>query len=349
MQLKEGAVKMHESIAQKLKEKEYDFLRTTEGLGANIAILTTGGSYAYGTNVPTSDVDIRGVALNTRKEILTMKYREKPYEDRSTDTVIYTFKHIIPLLSNANPNVLEILGTKEDHLFIINKQGRLLRENVDLFLSRKVFYSFGGYAASQLRRLQNALARDNYPQTKKEEHIVNSLLSQMTSFAEKYTSFSNNSIVLYIDESNKKGFETEIFMDISLNHYPLRDFKNIYSEMSNVIKDYDKLNHRNKKKDDINLNKHAMHLIRLLIMGTEILEGKGVNTYRENDREILLKIRNGDYITEKNGIKDYSIIFDMVDECEKKFKYAAENTSLPDKPDYNAIDELTKEINLSVL
>ena len=340
---------MYESIAQKLKRKEYDFLKTTEGLGENITLLTVGGSYAYGTNVPTSDIDIRGIALNTRKEILTMKYREKPYENRNPDTVIYTLKQITSLLANANPNVLETLGTKEDHLFIINRQGRMLRENVNLFLSKKVFHSFGGYATAQLRRLQNALARDNYPQAKKEEHILNSLLNQMAGFADRYEDFPDGSIKLYIDKSKKEDYEAEIFMDISLKHYPLRDFKNIYSEMSGVIRDYDALNHRNKKKDDADLNKHAMHLIRLLIMGTEILEGKGVNTYRENDREFLLKIRNGDYVREKNGVKDYSLIFEMVDEYENKFKYAAENTSLPDKPDYDAIDELVTEINMSVL
>lgn len=340
---------MRESIMKKLKSKEYDFLRTTKGLGENIAILTVGGSYAYGTNVQTSDVDIRGITLHNQREILAMKYREKPYEDKKTDTVIYTLKHIVPLLSGANPNVLEILGTKEDHLFYINEQGRLLRENVDLFLSKRVFNSFGGYATAQLRRLQNALARDSYPQAQKEKHILGSLLNQMDSFADKYEKFESGSIELYIDKSNKEDYETEVFMDISLNHYPLRDFKNIYSEMSNIVKSYEKLNNRNKKKDDKSLNKHAMHLIRLLIMGTEILEGKGVNTYREKDREFLLKIRNGDYVTVKNGVKDYSLFFEIVNEYEKKFRYAAKNTSLPEKPDHEKIDALVEAINLSIL
>jgi len=38
-----------------------------------------------------------------------------------------------------------------------------------------------------------------------------------------------------------------------------------------------------------------MHLIRLLITGTEVLEGKGINTYREKEREFLLDIRKGKY------------------------------------------------------
>ena len=86
--------------------------------------------------------------------------------------------------------------------------------------------------------------------------------------------------------------------------------------MSNVVKDYGKLNHRNKKKDDLHLNKHAMHLVRLLIMGIEILEGKGINTYREKDREQLLEIRNGKYQKEDGSF--YKEFFDMVDCLEKK-------------------------------
>ena len=37
-------------IKDKLKSKEYDFLRTDKNLGNNIIILTLGGSHAYGTN-----------------------------------------------------------------------------------------------------------------------------------------------------------------------------------------------------------------------------------------------------------------------------------------------------------
>ena len=59
-----------EEIKKKLNNQEYDFLRTDEHLGENIILLGLGGSYAYGTNIESSDVDCRGVALNSKKEIL---------------------------------------------------------------------------------------------------------------------------------------------------------------------------------------------------------------------------------------------------------------------------------------
>jgi len=320
-----------QQLKDKINSEEYEFLRTDPHLGNNILILTTAGSIAYGTNVDTSDVDIRGVTLESKQDIMGLSSFEQ-FEDRTTDTVIYGLKKFIGLCLNCNPNVLEILGTAPEHLLVITKEGQLLRDNVDLFLSQKAIHSFGNYATAQLRRLQNALARDNYPQVEKEQHILNSILGQMDHLKRIYKTFTNSEINLYIDKSDKKDMDSEIFIDINLKHYPLRDFKNIYSDMNNIIKDYSKLNHRNSKKDELHLNKHAMHLIRLLVTGTEILEGKGVNTYREKERKLFLDIRSGKY--------SYSEIFEMVDVYEKQFKQAALNTSLPVEPDYRRVEEL---------
>jgi predicted nucleotidyltransferase len=328
-------------IKEKLASNEYDFLRTHKSLGNNIILLTTGGSHAYGTDTPTSDLDIRGITLNSAEEILTMEYNDKPIEDRPTDTVVYFLKQIINLLLSCNPNTIEILGTKPEHLFICTEEGRLLRENVNLFLSKRAIASFGGYAIAQLRRLQNALARDSYPQREKEQHILNSIHKQLLTMPDRYKEITNGQLKLYLEPSLKDGFEEEIFMDITLNHYPLRDFKNIYSEMNNVLRDYDKLNHRNSKKDELHLNKHAMHLIRLLIMGTEILQGKGVRTYREKEIPFFMGIRKGKY--------SYEVIFDLVDKFDAEFKYASENTVLPDEPDYKKVKDLVIEINKKVI
>ncbi|MEW9093752.1 MAG: nucleotidyltransferase domain-containing protein [Clostridiaceae bacterium] len=334
-----------QDMENRINSIQYNFLREDIRLGKNVILLTTGGSYAYGTNINTqdhiSDFDLRGVRLNSKKEILTMNCDDKPFERHDLDVVIYPLKQIVTLLTNANPNTIELLGTKDEHLFICTEEGKMLRDNSNLFLSKRAYASFGGYATQQLRRLQNALARDSYPQPEKEKHILGSINKQIMTFTDRYKTICANELQLYIDKSNKEQYEEEIFIDINLKKFPLRDLKNMYAEMSQVVNDYDKLNHRNSKKDELHLLKHSMHLIRLLKMGTEILEGKGINTYREHDRDLLLDIRSGKY--------SYEQIFEMVDKLELDFKYATDNTCLPDKPNMSKINDLVMEINKKVI
>ncbi|MDY3828769.1 MAG: nucleotidyltransferase domain-containing protein [Clostridium sp.] len=329
-----------EEIKSKLETFEYDFLRRDENLGKNIILLTLGGSYAYGTNTDSSDLDVRGIAVERVSNIIGLTSFQQ-FEDKETDTVIYGLKKIIKLLLNCNPNTIEMLGTKDEHVFVCNKYGKELRNNIDIFLSKKAIQSFGGYASQQLRRLQNSLVRDNYPSYEKEEHILNSINNQIATMNDRYQFFDDNNLKLYVDTSKRDSMIEEIYMDINFKHYPLRDFKNIYSEMSNVVRSYDKLTHRNNKKDSAHMYKHAMHLIRLLNMGTEILEGKGVNTYREADHEILMDIRNGYY--------SYEEIFEMVDKYVQQFDYASKNTVLNDNPDIEATNQLLIDIYKDVI
>lgn len=88
-----------------LNQREYNFLKEDNRFtNKRLALLTYGGSHAYGTNNKDSDIDLRGIYLPTKQEILSMTYEEKPFTDKITDTVIYPLKQIVELLCNCNPN-----------------------------------------------------------------------------------------------------------------------------------------------------------------------------------------------------------------------------------------------------
>ncbi|MDE6519036.1 MAG: nucleotidyltransferase domain-containing protein [Ruminococcus sp.] len=133
---------------------EYDFLNTNKHLGRNIILLGLGGSHAYGTNTESSDLDIRGCALNSKEEILCGEDFEH-FTDVSTDTTIYSFMKLIRLLTSCNPNTIEILGLAPERYIYLSDIGKELLENRKMFLSKKAYLSFSGYATGQFHRLEN--------------------------------------------------------------------------------------------------------------------------------------------------------------------------------------------------
>ena len=329
-----------------LKQTEYDFIKTNEHLGKHVILLGLAGSYSYGTDTPASDIDIRGIALNRKSDLIGLT-RFEQYVDGNTDTVIYAFHKIIALLLSCNPNTIELLGLNPEHYLYLNDMGRLLLDNRKLFLSKRAVQSFGGYADAQLRRLQNALARDTFPQSEKEQHIFNSVRNAMHDFNHRYKLFENGSLELFIDKAVNPELETEIFVNASLTHYPLRDYCGMWNTMANVVRDYEKIGKRNKKKDDLHLNKHAMHLIRLFLMALDILEKGEICTYREKEHTLLMDIRLGKYQKEDGTF--HESFYEMLSEFEKKLHYAADNTDLPEEPDMEKVQELVMAINERVV
>lgn len=335
-----------EEIKKKISGEEYDFLRTNKHLGDRIILLGLGGSYSYGTNVESSDLDVRGIFLNTKVEILTNE-RFEQFENKETDTTIYGFNKIIKLLSNCNPNVIELLGLKLEHYLYISPIGYELLDNSRLFLSKKAAQAFGGYATSQLRRLDNKAVR-TVDQEHRENHILNSIYNAAESFPEKYFEYPEDSIKLYLDDSIQEDMDKEIFMDVNLKHYPLRDYKAMWSEMNSVVKDYAKLGKRNKHAiEHQKLGKHMMHLVRLYYMCFDILENEKIVTYREKEHDLLMSIRGGKYLDSNN--QPIPEFFEMVDALDKRLEYDKENTSLPEKPNYDRINEFVMSVNERVV
>lgn len=334
------------NIKEVVSRPEYAFLQTNPKLGGSMLFVTFGGSHAYGTNVKGSDIDVRGCALNSASDLIGRTNFEQVI-DNQTDTVIYAFNKLIALLENCNPNTIELLGCKPETYVFFHPAGKQMVENRKMFLSQKAVGAFGGYAMQQLRRLQASLARDRFAQMDKEAQILSSCQASMLEFNGRYKEFENGTMELYVDKSEHEDLDTEIFVDVNLKHYPLRDYKNIWSDLNNIVKDYGKINRRNHKKDDAHLCKHAMHLIRLYLTCLDILEKEEIITYRENDIPLLLSIRNGEFQNPDGTFRDE--FYQMVDEYEKRMKYAKEHTSLPPKPDYGKIDEFVMSVNADVV
>ena len=221
-----------------------------------------------------SDIDIRGVALNSKEEILLLQNFGQ-IVDENTDTTIYSFNKMVNLLCKANPNVMEQLGLNTEHYLYIHPIGQVLLNNSKLFLSKRAVYSFAGYAKEQLKKMDNKSSR---------------------SFGEDYTGIGR---------------------------------RNRYAAAHNK------------------LGKYMAHLIRLYYMCFDILENQKIITYREKEHDLLMNIRNGEYL-DKNQ-QPISSFYDLLSELEKRLEYDEKNTSLPETPDYQRINEFRMFVNEKVV
>lgn len=335
-----------DEIKKMVETEPYNFLRTNPHLGKNIILLGLGGSYAYGTNTEESDVDIRGVAVQNPEDILTRNHFDQVVNEQ-TDTTVYSLEKIIGLLSNCNPNTIELLGLEPWQYIYVSDIGQVLIDNKDMFLSKKAVYSFGGYANSQLRKLDNKAVRD-LNQSQREVHILNSIENAKYNFPQKYFDYPEDAIRLYIDKAVQEEMETEIFMDVTLKHYPLRDYKGMWAEMSSIVKDYGKIGKRNSYAIIHNrLSKHMMHLVRLYLMCFDILEQGIIITCRRKDHDFLMDIRNGKYLDDNNQPKKE--FYDLINEYDAKLQYWKEHTELPTNPDYKRINNFLRDTNFGIV
>lgn len=326
------------SYEEILKNKDYAFLTKNEHLGKNIIMLCFGGSHAYGTNIETSDVDIRGIAIERPEEIIGFKTFEQ-FLDSKTDTTIYAFNKIVRLLVGNNPNIIECLGLKPEHYIYLSPLGKELLDNKHLFLSQRAFYSFGGYARANLKRLENALARDSYPEAEKNKHITISLENAISAFNAQHNTEVNPTFAHVKDD--------KLVYDLNLVDFPAEDLEDLYSAISNTTRNYKQLLNRNRKKDDSHLNKHAMHLVRLYLMCLDLLETGEIITYREKDHNLLMDIRNGKYMTSDGNLNDE--FYKIVSDIEIKCKLSLETSNLPKKANTQEIEKWLMSVNKRII
>ena len=135
----------------------------------NLIYLTKAGSVAYGVNTDKSDLDIKGIfippkrienhlfehieQIENNKEVETLCDQFKNPKNPKLESTCFSLKKFMVLASQINPNIIELLWTDDIDHIIVNSVMKSLIENRNIFLSSRVKFSFGGYAYSQLARI----------------------------------------------------------------------------------------------------------------------------------------------------------------------------------------------------
>ena len=129
--------------------------------GATPLLLVIRGSHAYGTSLPTSDIDYSGIFVQSIDSILNISSVDQINDDKN-DIVIYEIRKFMELLSSNNPNILELLATPEDCVIYKHPIFDDILLNSDKFITKMCSKSFGGYANEQINKAKGQNKKQNW-------------------------------------------------------------------------------------------------------------------------------------------------------------------------------------------
>jgi len=301
-----------------------------EMLNDGLLVRHLAGSRAYGTSLPTSDTDIRGIfcadEVYHRSPWFSVNEISIPDEE---DTKYYELTKYMQLLVDQNPNIIESLWVDTSTIIQASPAYEYLRSKRSELLSSKVAFTFSGYAIAQLKRIKGHNKWITNPQP---EHSPNQIdyVSLVQNFSKekilkmdktimkslrqdhRLISYGGNVFGIY-DAPGCKLFDDQYTLntnnDVDRTNlgYPkliIKFNKEEYRKAKELWKNYwSWKKHRNEARASLEEQfgldtKHAMHLVRLLRMGKEILTEGEVYVMRPDASE-LLDIRNGKWSYEE--------------------------------------------------
>lgn len=267
----------------------------------NRIFTTRSGSHAYGLNVASSDDDIRGVFVGLPENLLGLYPVE--HCEYTGDDVAYEVRKFLMLARDCNPNIIELLFVDEGDILLSTPFWEAIRAQREVFLSRRAKHTFSGYAMAQLKKIRGHNRWLNDPQPREQPAPAK-----------------------YLKTKHIEGLGHREVFDQVAYEMALKQWKQFWEWKEN----------RNPKRAVLEEEhgydtKHAMHLIRLLRMGVEILSGQGVIVKRP-DREELLAIRNGSL--------SYDELVELAQNYEAQLEALYDQSPLPRSADDAAINRL---------
>lgn len=333
----------------------------------NMLVKHYAGSRAYGTALPTSDTDYRGVFCADPVNIRTPFFTVKECEDqKEEDTKLYELAHFMKLCLDCNPNVVETLWVDWEDVVFHTDAYTTLRDAAPNLLSSKIAFTTSGYALSQLKRIRGHNKWINNPQPvdppRPYQHVsmvqwfgkdrVLPREFEITDYewgfrlvpygGELFGMYADSSRKLFDDEgslnTNFEGFHHTLGVPMALVKFN----KDEYKKAKEAHEMYWRWkNNRNETRSELEEQfgydtKHAMHLVRLLRMGVEALRD-GEIVVKRPDAEELLAIRDGAW--------KYEELVKYAESMDKEVREVwYKKTNLPKKPDIKYAARLLMEV-----
>ena len=180
-----------------IQDPKYDFLQTNPHLGDNILFLTVTGSRGYNVANEDSDTDIRGIAVNSCSDLLGLTNWDT-FDDRVTDTTVFSLNKAVRCLMHGAPTLLELLYLPPENILSFNPQSQKLFENRDLFLSKDMGRAFMGYFHKATTLFYKAVEKND------QNTAIKSQYHQIRLLLEYCELLSTNTMTVYCTGEKRK-------------------------------------------------------------------------------------------------------------------------------------------------
>jgi predicted nucleotidyltransferase len=335
-----------------------------------IMLDTIGGSHAYGTQTPESDIDRRGVFIAPDSFHAGMETVEQVADEKS-DEVYYELTRFFQLLEKNNPGALEILHSPADCIRYKHPAFDLIDPR--LFLSKLCEKSFCGYAEMQIRKARGLNKKMVNPQPEQRKHLrefchvleaqgsvpLDEWLAEM-GMDEKNcglvaVNHAPSTYALFHDaRQNYRGIfspkddaavvcssvpiEARPVAWLNCNIDAFKAHCRAHREYWQWVEERNEQRYRTNQKHGLEFDtKNIMHTFRLLDMALEIAREGVIRVRRPNARR-LLEVRNGKFA--------YGEILTLAEERLHEIRVAFKNSTLPEEPDREKISGLLREVQI---
>lgn len=296
-----------------------------------LAVIT--GSHAYGNATPQSDVDVRGFFLANPEFYFgakTVKVVDKGVAD---DIAMYEAKHFFVLLTQANPNIIEVLFTPEDCIVQVGPLGEELLAMRREFLTKRCLYSFSGYGFAQLKRIERHLQWIENPPVEPDPapYMITRYRNKGTGKVIPIEDFEQKKArAARLSRTGSAFMREEQWEKVEVpDAEPYKRARREWDQYQEWVK------HRNPQRAELERQygydtKHASHLIRLLLQCRHILVSRDLPVRLDGDD--LQTVRDV-----RSGKLSYNALMEKAIDLEAQLHKLATTASIPSGPDIDGL------------
>ena len=336
---------------------------------ANLLLEAISGSRAYGTDLPHSDTDLKGVFVLPELAFFGLDYVPQ-VANATNDEVYYELRRFVELLLKNNPTALEILASPED--CVRYRHPLFARLRPEQFLSKLCRHTFAEYAVAQIRKAKGLNKKINNPEPPARKSVLDFCYVTVGAGAQPVAKWLANHgylasqcglanvphltdlYALFVDASTTGALgyrglvrDPEISQDVQLSAVPkgeeplvyLSFNRNGYSTYCRAYREYwDWVAKRNAERYQNTVQhgknydaKNMLHVFRLLHTALEI-DTTGQLQVRRPDRACLLQVRSGAF--------EYDELVNKAEALVEQVEAAFALSTLPDAPDREAAEAL---------